>query len=97
MYKVLDDPTYKGNPVEILYFIQEMLGDYDSRRGREQYPILEDMEPDPPLFSEDAGFCTAALTTPEVPNTEVLDSFDSSAYLQYMMVGEFNDSVADFL
>lgn len=94
MYKRLDDPEYEGNPVGVLDFIQEMLGDYDSRR---RHPILEDMEPDPPLFPEDADFCTAALTTPEVPNTEVLDSFNSSAYLQHMTVGELNDSVAYFL
>jgi len=90
MYEVLDDPTYDGDPVETLLRIDEILGEHDSRCKFEQHPILEETEPDPGLFPEDTGFDITALYTPEALNAEPFNSFNSSAYLQRMMVSESN-------
>lgn len=90
MYELLDDPTYDGDPTETLLRIDEMLGEYDSRYKLERYPILEEIEPDPGLFPEDTGFDVAELDAPEFLNAEAFSSFDSSTYLQRMMVGESN-------
>jgi len=90
MYEVLDDPTYDGDPAEILLRINEMLGEYDSRCNLEHHPILEEIEPDPGLFPEDTGSDITTLDTPEALNTEPFSSFSSSTYLQRMMVSESN-------
>lgn len=97
LYRALDDPTYQGDPTEILFRIDEMLGEHDPRPKLEGAFGLEEMEPDPGLFPEGSGLDAAALLTPEALNTEPLSSFNTSMYLQLMMVSEYNHFVPSIL
>ena len=94
LYRSLEDPTYEGNPVETLFHIDEMLGEYDSRFKLEG--CLEVMEPDPGLFPEDTGFDIATLLTPEALDTEPLCSFNfnSTMYLRRMRVSESDHPIS---
>ena len=88
IYEALGDPTYEGDPTGMLLLIDEMLGEHDSMFKLQQRYGLEEAEPDPGLFPEDSGFETAALLAPEALNAELLSSFNSSAYLERMMVSK---------
>ena len=88
LYQALDDPTFQGDPTEILLHIDEMCGEHDPRYKLGGGPILEEMEPDPGLFPEDTGFDVAALSTPEALDVGLLSCFNSSMFLQRMMVSQ---------
>ena len=78
----------------MLLLIDEMLGEHDSMFKFQQRHGLEEAEPDPGLFPEDSGFETAALLAPEALNAELLSSFNSSAYLERMMVSKSDNLVS---
>ena len=93
VYGVLDDPAYDGKPAEMLLFIDELLGEHDSRFKLEQRYGLEEAEPDPGLFpeEEETGLDATELLTPEAINAEFFGSFNGSAYLQRMTVSRFKN------
>lgn len=88
LYQALDDPTFQGDPTEILLRIDEMWGEYDPRYKFDGRPILEEMEPDPGLFPEDTGFDVETLLAPEALDVDFLGCFNGSMYLRRMMVSQ---------
>ena len=88
LYQALDDPTFQGDPTEFLLRIDEMWGEHDPKDKLEEYPGLEEMEPDPGMFPEDTDFDIAALLTPETLDVDLLSCFNNSKYLRRMMVSQ---------
>lgn len=86
LYQALDDPTFKGDPTEMLLRIDEMWGEYDSRLKLEERFGLEESQPDPGLFPEDTGSDVAALLTPGALDVDLLSCFNSSVYQRGTMV-----------
>lgn len=76
--------------METLLRVAKMLEERDSSFEFEDYPNLEETEFDLGLFPAGGDFGIPALATLETLDAEASVPFDSSAYLQHLMVGESN-------